>query len=191
LNSRRAIDAGDALRTLWASGTRGASNTCRTLRTGRTSGAWRANRAGGTSVAGDARGVTAEQSEEIETIVGRHARGDRRGKCAGQIVAEDDDFSSRDANSADGRAVDDLARVGDMTNDRTGRAVRLGDDAHGLLAACEGGNNRREAIAINVRRRDEDLRLNTRDRRAWDVADESAVADACRATGAIDHDRVV
>jgi hypothetical protein len=107
------------------------------LRTRRTSRTGCAHGAGGTSVPGDARGVAAEQSEEIEAIVGRHARCDRRGKCPHQIVAEDDDLSGRDANTADGCAIDDLARVRDLTNDGARGAVCLGDDAHCLIAATE------------------------------------------------------
>jgi hypothetical protein len=147
------------------------------LRTGRTSRTWRASRAGGASVSRDARRVATEESEEIEPIVGRHARGDRRGKRARQIVTENDDFGGRDANAADRRAIDDLARVGNVTNDRAGRAVRLGDDAGGLVAATERGDDRREAIAIKVWCRDEDLRVDARDRGARDVPDESAIAD--------------
>jgi hypothetical protein len=140
LRARGAIHTGDALRTL-RTNTGRACSTSRTLRTGRTRGTWRTGGAGGTGVAGDARGLAAEEGEEIESIVGRNARGDRCRKRAGEIVTKDDDFVARNANTTDRGTIDDLAHVGDVTHDRTARAVRFGDDANGLVATSERRNN--------------------------------------------------
>jgi hypothetical protein len=111
---------------------------------------------GVTSAAGTARLATQEH-EEIEAGGCRHAGGDRGRKRAGHVIAECDDFLCANANAAKGDAVNDLARVIELTHDRTVRAPRFGGDLHGLIVLVDRRHDRCEAIAIVVRDRDDNV----------------------------------
>jgi len=68
--------------------------------------------------------------------------------------------------------------------------VRLSDDVDGVVGAIERRNDGREAIAVVVRDRHDDARIDAIHHRARDVANEVAVADSGSTPGAIDDDRV-
>jgi hypothetical protein len=106
------------------------------------------------------------------------------------VVAERDELLASHANTPDRDAVHDGPRVGDLREDRTVRGVRFRRDAHGALTGGERRDDRTESIAIVVRDRHDDARVNAIHHRARDVAHEIAVADAGRATGAVNDDRI-
>jgi hypothetical protein len=169
--------------------TRSAIGASGTLRAGRAGGTWRTGGANGTGVAGNVR-LAPEKGEEVEAGVRGDTRRHRRRKRAHDIVAERDDFLATDANTTERDSVNNGARVGDLCDDRTVRAVRLGDDADGAVAAIQRRHHRREAIPVVVRDRHYDTRVDAAHHRTGDVTHEIAIVDASGATGAIDDDRV-